>query len=90
MSFQWPLSYTKEVNQRFVKLPLKTNGRLGNHWLTSLVKEATGNKVQSCMLDYFKSTSQNEIFIYTFHWAIHTQSFESVYSIIQQTNFFLP
>ena len=34
-------SFTKEVNPRLAKRPLKTNGRLGNHKLTSLVKEAT-------------------------------------------------
>ena len=35
-------SFTKEVNWRLAKRPLKTNGRLANHQLTSLVKEATG------------------------------------------------
>ena len=35
-------SFTKEVNQRLAKRPLKTNGRLANRRLTSLVKEATG------------------------------------------------
>ena len=35
-------SFTKEVNPRLAKRPLKTNGRLANRWLTSLVKEATG------------------------------------------------
>ena len=35
-------SFTKEVNQRLANCPLKTNGRLANHGLTSLVKEATG------------------------------------------------
>ena len=34
-------SFTKEVNLRLAKRPLKTNGRLANHGLTSLVKEAT-------------------------------------------------
>ena len=34
-------SFTKEVNSRLVKRPLKTNGRLANLELTSLVKEAT-------------------------------------------------
>ena len=35
-------SFTKEVNRRLAKRPLKTNGRLTNRQLTSLVKEATG------------------------------------------------
>ena len=35
-------SFTKEVNLRLAKRPLKTNGRLANRRLTSLVKEATG------------------------------------------------
>ena len=35
-------SFTKEVNPRLAKCPLKTNGRLANLGLTSLVKEATG------------------------------------------------
>ena len=35
-------SFAKEVNWRFAKRPLKTNGRLANRGLTSLVKEATG------------------------------------------------
>ena len=35
-------SFTKEVNPRLAKRPLKTNGRLANLELTSLVKEATG------------------------------------------------
>ena len=34
-------SLTKEVNWRLAKRPLKTNGRLANRQLTSLVKEAT-------------------------------------------------
>ena len=35
-------SFTKEVNWRLAKCPLKTNGRLANRQLASLVKEATG------------------------------------------------
>ena len=35
-------SFTKEVNQRLAKRPLKTNRGLANRGLTSLVKEATG------------------------------------------------
>ena len=34
-------SFTKEVNQRLAKRPLKINGRLANRRLASLVKEAT-------------------------------------------------
>ena len=36
-------SFTKEVNWRLAKRPLKTNGRLANPQLTSLVKEVTGD-----------------------------------------------
>ena len=35
-------SLTDGVNPRLAKRPLKTNGRLANLELTSLVKEATG------------------------------------------------
>ena len=42
MAWSTPVaSFTKEVNPRLAKRPLKTNGRLANRWLTSLVKEAT-------------------------------------------------
>ena len=34
-------SFTKEINPRLAKRPLKTNGRLANLELTSLIKEAT-------------------------------------------------
>ena len=34
-------SFTKEVNPQLAKCPLVLNGRLANHGLTSLVKEAT-------------------------------------------------
>ena len=34
-------SFTEEVNPRLAKRPLKTNGRLANLGLTSLVKGAT-------------------------------------------------
>ena len=34
-------SFTKEINPRLAKRPLKINGRLANRGLTSLVKEAT-------------------------------------------------
>ena len=40
-------SFTKEVNPRLAESPLKTNGRLGNRGLTSLVKGATGDKLLS-------------------------------------------
>ena len=36
-------SFIKEVNPRLAKRPLKTNGHLANHKLTSLVKEATSD-----------------------------------------------
>ena len=36
-------SFTKEVSSRLAKRPLVFNGRLANHGLTSLVKEATGD-----------------------------------------------
>ena len=39
-------SFTKEFNPRLAKRPLKTNGRLANRGLTSLVKEATGSLVK--------------------------------------------
>ena len=46
-AYSWPAfdismpvaSFTKEVNPRLAKRPLKTNGRLANRELTSLVKE---------------------------------------------------
>ena len=37
-------SFTKQVNPRLAKCPLKTNGRLANLELASSVKEATGSK----------------------------------------------
>ena len=37
-------SFTKEVKPQLAKRPLKTNGRLANLELTSLVKEATSTK----------------------------------------------
>ena len=44
-------SFTKEVNPRLAKRPLKTNGRLANPELTSLVKEATcGDKMAKMKL----------------------------------------
>ena len=44
-------SFTKEVNQRLAKRPLKTNGRLANRGLTSLVKEATGGLTWSYLME---------------------------------------
>ena len=41
-------SFTEEVNPRLAKRPLKTNGRLVNHGLTSLVKEATAVNPAAC------------------------------------------
>ena len=38
------VTFTKEVNPRLAKRPLKTNGRLANRGLTSLVQEATEYK----------------------------------------------
>ena len=40
-------SFTKEVNPRLAKRLLKTNGRLANRGLTSLVKEATAGVITS-------------------------------------------
>ena len=36
------VSFTNKVNPRLAKRPLKTNGRLANLELSSLVKEAAG------------------------------------------------
>ena len=36
--------FTKEVNPRLAKCPLKINGRLANLGLTSVVKEAAGGR----------------------------------------------
>ena len=43
-------SFTKEVNPRLAKHPLKINGLLANRELTSLVKEDTGVKLRMKML----------------------------------------
>ena len=49
----WPVaSFTKEVNLQLAKCPLKTNGRLANRRLTSLVKEATGIYLMSCICNH--------------------------------------
>ena len=42
-SLQILASFTKEDNLQLAKRPLKTNGHLANHGLTSLIKEATGS-----------------------------------------------
>ena len=45
MAWHQPVaSFTKEINLRWAKRPLKTNGRFANRGLTSLVKEATGDQ----------------------------------------------
>ena len=49
----WPVaSFTKEVNLQLAKCPLKTNGHLANRRLTSLVKEATGIYLMSCICNH--------------------------------------
>ena len=45
-------SFTKEVNPRLAKRPLKINGRLANLELTSLVKEATDGYVMICVFQF--------------------------------------
>ena len=47
-------SFTKEVNRRLAKRPLKINGRLANSQLTSLVKEATGRRIRPTEDQYCK------------------------------------
>ena len=49
------VSFTKEVNPRLAKCPLKTNGHLANHGLTSLVKEVTG-RVLRVLSQYCRET----------------------------------
>ena len=44
--------FTKGVNPRLAKRPLKTNGCLANRRLTSLVKGATGNKTVAPLWPY--------------------------------------
>ena len=48
-------SFTKEVDPRLAKRPLVLNGRLANHGLTFLVKEATGGQK-----DFSQMTSQTD------------------------------
>ena len=47
-------SFTKEVNLRLAKCPLKTNGRLAIRRLNSLVKEAIG------MIEWLSRTGNPE------------------------------
>ena len=72
-------SFSKEVNPRLVKGPLKTNGHLANRGLTYLVKEATGvcttkniaKKLQICWkfsLLYFKKINLITTKFYTAHY----------------------
>ena len=42
------VSFTIEVNPQLAKCPLIFNGRLADHGLTSLVKEATGHQYPEC------------------------------------------
>ena len=49
-------SFTKEVNPRLAKRPLKTVGRLANRRLTSFVKEATGRSPLSWITIEINST----------------------------------
>ena len=46
-------SFTKEVSSIFAKRPLVFNGRLANHGLTSLVKEATAGWLLGVYLGKF-------------------------------------
>ena len=45
-------SFTKEVNPRLAKRPLKINGRWANLELTSLVREATDGYVMICAFQF--------------------------------------
>ena len=53
---QWPFFFTKEGNPWLAKRPLKINGRLSNHRLTYVVKEATGLHDSSDPLPYLLVT----------------------------------
>ena len=58
--------FTKEVNPRLVKHPLKTNGRLANLELTSLVKEATRCNIFCILktqLKIFAKSVRNQILL---------------------------
>ena len=50
-------SFTKEVNLWLAKHPLKTNGRLANRELTSLIKETTDSlKASAASMELLVST----------------------------------
>ena len=49
---RWVASITEEVNPRSAKRPSKTNGRLANSGLTSLLKEATGVLAEHATMFY--------------------------------------
>ena len=56
------ISLTKEFKRRLDKHPLKTNGRLDNLGLISLVKEATGFQFKLLLCSSFEDkTPANEI-----------------------------
>ena len=48
-------SFTKEVNPRLAKCPLRTNRRLANRGLTSIVKEAIDGQIISKLYVEIKS-----------------------------------
>ena len=51
-------SFTKEVDWRLAKRPLKTNGCLANHQLASLVKEASDGPPGVVFTNFITMTSQ--------------------------------
>ena len=53
-------SFTMKVNPRLAKRPLKTNGRLANRRLSSLVKEATDKK-RACGGQYYVNISCHHV-----------------------------
>ena len=61
-------SFIKEVDLRLAKRPLKTNGRLANLELTSLVKEATGICVATTSATMELSLSHEQILVFTGKW----------------------
>ena len=78
-SWQTVASFTKEVNPRLAKRPLKINGRLANHELTSLVKEATAVRRRTLI-------SHNLTFITTTQMN-HRVSVESIVMSVGFENF---
>ena len=54
-------SFIKEVNWRLAKRPLKTNGRLANRQLTSLVKEATVRRSSSMQYERSPGNRDNKL-----------------------------